>query len=90
MSGEPVALLVSPPSGTLGALVRALSSLESAGLPRHALVGGVAVMVRLSHAHRATQDLDEVVEASSPSAAFLIAGPGAIEHRVEFRSAGPC
>lgn len=83
MSGEPVALLVSQPAGTLASLVRALADLESAGLPRHALVGGVAVMVRLSLAHRATQDLDEVVEPSSPTAAVLIAGPGAVEHRAE-------
>lgn len=83
MSGEPVALLVSQPSGTLVALVRALAELESAGLPRHALIGGVAVMVRLSQSHRATQDLDEVVEPSLPTAAVLIAGPGAVEHRAE-------
>lgn len=83
MSGEPVALLVSQPSGTLVSLVRALAELETAGLPRHALVGGVAVMVRLSQAHRATQDLDEVVEPSSPTAAGLIAGPGAVENRAE-------
>lgn len=83
MSGEPVAVLVSQPAGTLASLVRALASIESAGLPRHALIGGVAVMVRLSQAHRATQDIDEVVEPSSPTAAVLIAGPGAVEHRVE-------
>lgn len=34
-------------------------------------------MVRLSQSHRATQDLDEVVEPSSPTAIVLIAGPGA-------------
>ena len=83
MSGEPVALLVSQPSDTLVSLVHALAELESAGLPRHALIGGVAVMVRLSQSHRATQDLDEVVEPSSPTAAVLIAGPGAVEHRAE-------
>jgi hypothetical protein len=83
VSGEPVALLVSQPSGTLASLIRALADLETAGLPRHALIGGVAVMVRLSQAHRATQDLDEVVEPSSPTAAVLIAGPGAVEHRAE-------
>lgn len=76
-------MLVSQPAGTLASLVRALASIESAGLPRHALIGGVAVMVRLSQAHRATQDIDEVVEPSSPTAAVLISGPGAVEHRVQ-------
>lgn len=75
-------MLIAHPDGFLPALVRGLAALEDSKIPRHALVGGVAVMIRLSQAHRATQDLDEVVEPSSPSAAVLIGGVGSPEHRV--------
>ncbi|MCY7400867.1 MAG: hypothetical protein LH477_07920 [Nocardioides sp.] len=57
-------MLIAHPDGFLPALVRGLAALEDSKLPRHGLVGGVAVMIRLSQAHRATQDLDEVVEPS--------------------------
>ena len=57
-------MLIAHPDGFLPALVRGLAAREDSKLPRHGLVGGVAVMIRLSQAHRATQDLDEVVEPS--------------------------
>jgi hypothetical protein len=82
VSGDLPAVLIADPQGPLAELVRGIATLEAAHLPRHALVGGVAVMVRLSQAHRATQDLDEVVEPSSPSAAVLIGGEGSPDHRV--------
>lgn len=42
-------------------------------LPRHALVGGLAVMVRLYEAHRATVDFDEVTEGRESAIALLVA-----------------
>lgn len=42
-------------------------------LPRHALVGGLAVMVRLYQAHRVTTDFDEVSQAPGATVATLVA-----------------
>lgn len=59
---------------TRGFVVRSVRSLESlpAELPRHALVGGLAVMVRLYEAHRATTDFDEVTEGREAAIALLV------------------
>lgn len=56
----------------------ARSVLTLAALPRelpvHALVGGLAVMVRLSESHRVTTDFDEVTADREDAVALLVAG----------------
>jgi len=47
-------------------LVRAVRELSEAGLGRFAVVGGVAVSARLGSAHRATADVDTVVDETTP------------------------
>lgn len=47
-------------------LVRAVAAMETAGLGRHAVVGGLAVCARLNQAHRATADVDTVVDETTP------------------------
>lgn len=47
-------------------LVRAVAALEAANLGRYAVVGGLAVSARLPRAHRATADVDTVVDESEP------------------------
>lgn len=47
-------------------LVRAVATMETAGLGRHAVVGGLAVCARLNQAHRATADVDTVVDETTP------------------------
>jgi len=60
--GTEQALLAGP---AMVPLVRAVAALGEAGLGRYAIVGGVAVAVRLGRAHRATADVDTVVDESS-------------------------
>jgi hypothetical protein len=86
VSGEPVVLLRGE---AMTRLVRAASRLAGATLGRYAVIGGVAVSARLQQAHRATADLDAVVDDSTPPPAVdaLLALPGAQpdptgEHRV--------
>lgn len=43
-------------------LVTAAARLSEAGLSAYAIIGGVAVSARLQHTHRATADLDAVVD----------------------------
>lgn len=61
------------------ALVRAVDALANAGLGRYAIVGGVAVTARLGQAHRATADVDTVVDETTPPDAVeaLLRLPGA-------------
>ena len=47
-------------------LVRAVAAMETANLGRHAVVGGLAVCARLNQAHRATADVDTVVDETMP------------------------
>lgn len=47
-------------------LVRAVAALGRAGIGRHVIVGGIAVTVRLGQAHRATADVDAVVDETTP------------------------
>lgn len=47
-------------------LVRAVAAFETAGLGRHCIVGGLAVSARLNQAHRATADVDTVVDETTP------------------------
>ncbi|HVM63764.1 MAG TPA: hypothetical protein VMU14_02805, partial [Acidimicrobiales bacterium] len=63
------------------ALVRAVDALAHAGLGRYAIVGGVAVTARLGQAHRATADLDTVVDETMP--------PDAVEALLRLPSASP-
>lgn len=67
MSGELV--LTADAGGRLEALVRAVALLESSGLPRHALAGGLAVIVRLATPHRVTDDVDTICHWSGDEAA---------------------
>jgi len=58
-----------------GIVQRSVESLADlpVDLPRAALVGGLAVMVRLYEAHRATTDFDEVTEARDATIDVLLA-----------------
>lgn len=50
----------------MAGLVRAIAALGAAGLGRYAVVGGIAVTARLGQAHRATADVDAVVDETTP------------------------
>jgi len=70
-------------------LVRAVAALDEAGVGRYAIVGGVAVAARLGQAHRATADVDTVVDETTPPDAVeaLLALPDTVrdpsaDHRV--------
>lgn len=69
-------------------LVGAVGRLSDAGLNRWAIIGGVAVTARLRRAHRATTDVDTVVDESIPpdavDALLALDGaePGDKAHRV--------
>lgn len=71
MSGERT-ILAGDADGNAARLVRAMARLSDAGLGPYALVGGLAVMCRLSAVHRATQDVDTVVETTVPTAVEII------------------
>jgi hypothetical protein len=58
-SSDRTVALGNDPRGLVAAAVDALADLPG-DLPDHALVGGLAVMVRLSESHRVTTDFDEV------------------------------
>jgi predicted nucleotidyltransferase len=82
---EPVILLGDEMAG----LVAAVGRVATAEVGRYAIVGGVAVTVRLGSAHRATSDVDAVVDDARIPTAFevLTALPEAIadpnsDHRV--------
>lgn len=47
-------------------LVRAIGAVAESGLGAYAIVGGVAVTARLGRAHRATSDVDTVVDETTP------------------------
>jgi hypothetical protein len=84
-------------------LVRAAAKIADAHLGRYAIIGGLAVSARLGQAHRATADIDAVVDDLTPPPAIeaLLDIPGAQsdptgEHRVviegtkvEIQSTGP-
>jgi hypothetical protein len=59
-AAEPVVALAADTDGVLRRLVAAVEVLVRAGLPRHALVGGLAVMANLAQSHRVTADVDTV------------------------------
>lgn len=63
MSGEPRIVL---PGAAMAPLIQAAAKVANAGLGRYAVVGGVAVSARLGQAHRATADIDAVVDDATP------------------------
>lgn len=71
MSGERI-VLVGAADGNAARLVQATARLAEAHLGPHALIGGLAVMCRLAAVHRATQDVDTVVETTVPTAVEVI------------------
>lgn len=64
-------------SGDLANFIRAISGLEQLGLPRHALIGGLAVIARLAQRHRATADIDEVYLGDDTDVIQLLVDQGA-------------
>lgn len=83
---EPVILL----GETMVDLVAAVGRLSTADVGRYAVVGGVAVTVRLGRAHRATTDVDAVVDLTRipPAIEVLTRLSGAVadpntDHRLE-------
>ena len=71
--GDRSVAIAADPRGFVARSVQSVADLPEA-LPRHALVGGLAVMVRLYEAHRATTDFDEVTEGREEAIALLVAG----------------
>jgi hypothetical protein len=73
-SGDESVVLAGP---AMPGLIRAVGALSEAGLRRYAVVGGVAVTARLGQAHRATADVDTVVDETTPPDAVqaLLARP---------------
>ncbi len=63
MSGEETVHLAGP---AMVPLVRAAARLAETELGRFAVIGGVAVTARLGRAHRATTDVDTVVDDDAP------------------------
>lgn len=81
-SGSDVVIL--PGSGMTG-LIRAVGALGESGLQRYCVIGGVAVTIRLGNAHRATADVDTVVDDTTPpdavSALLARSDGGGVERR---------
>jgi hypothetical protein len=69
-SGDSAVVLLGQPAA---ALVRAVAAIARAPVGPYAIVGGVAVTVRLGTAHRATTDVDTVVHDGTRPAA--VGGP---------------
>jgi len=76
MSGESLVIL---DGEAMVRLVRAAAKLAEANLGSYAIIGGVAVSARLGQAHRATADIDAVVDDLTPPPAIetLLDVPGA-------------
>jgi hypothetical protein len=76
VSGEQLVVL---PGEAMVRLVGAAATVASANLGRFAIIGGVAVVARLGQAHRATADVDAVVDEQTPPPTIetLLALPGA-------------
>ncbi len=76
VSGETLVVL---PGEAMTRLVRAAAKIADANLGRYAIIGGVAVSARLGQAHRATADIDAVVDDLTPPPAIetLLDVPGA-------------
>lgn len=79
-------LIVDEASPVTG-FVEALGRLANEGIPRSAVIGGVAVMCQLAAAHRPTADIDALVRDDVvPSAVEVLIAEGATRtaHGVEF------
>ena len=76
VSGEPTVIL---PGEAMVRLVGAAAKVATAPLGRYAIIGGVAVSARLQQTHRATADIDTVVDDMAPPPAIetLLGLPGA-------------
>jgi len=60
----------------LQAMFAAVSTIDEHLTNRHALVGGLAVMIRVADAHRATGDIDEVAYGTDPEPAQVLVEAG--------------
>lgn len=69
---ERTVALASDAGGVVARSVRSLATLP-VELPSYALVGGLAVMVRLSEAHRVTTDFDQASSGPDQAIALLVA-----------------
>lgn len=77
MSGSPEVCLVADEAGTMERLLRGLDAVDESGLTDWTLIGGLAVMARLSGAHRATGDIDTLVRDANPDARAVLLTVGA-------------
>src|SRR5262249_30452264 len=76
VSGDPDAPLVAVADHSRPLLDAARTVLETPGLPRVVLIGGLAVTIRVMEAgaaHRATADVDLVTDATEPTALEVLA-----------------
>ncbi len=75
MSGEPTEItLAADPRGTMANLLGHLGEVDRAGLRDWALIGGLAVMVRLEDAHRPTRDIDTLSRQVDPEPKVTLLG----------------
>jgi hypothetical protein len=87
VSGETV-ILEDGPQGTVAALVRAASTVaEHAGVPV-ALIGGLAVVCRVSTGTRATGDVDVVTDTQADLIGSASAADNLVEARLARRESG--
>lgn len=81
MSGSPrIVSLAADADGVVARLVHAAGLFGQAALPPWALVGGLAVMVQLAEAHRATADVDTVADDDADELAPALAVLAAEQH----------
>jgi len=75
VSGEPTEIiLAADPSGAMANLLGHLAEVDRAGLTDWALIGGLAVMVRLEDAHRPTRDIDTLSRQVDPEPKVTLLG----------------
>ena len=74
MSGD--VLLVTGVGMPLQAMFAAVATIDEYLPNRHALIGGLAVMIRVADAHRATGDIDEVAFGTEPEPAQILVDAG--------------
>ncbi len=75
VSGEPSEIvLVADANGAMATLLGHLGEVDRAGLSDWALIGGLAVMVRLENAHRPTRDIDTLSRQVDPEPKMTLLG----------------
>jgi hypothetical protein len=75
VSGEPIEItLAADASGAMANLLGHLGEVDQAGLSDWALIGGLAVMVRLEEAHRPTRDIDTLSRQVDPEPKVTLLG----------------